>query len=113
MVEPWSKASARLSAEAADGGAHRLLFTATGRGRAARATICWPLSPGPRPPALTVCRPLPAAWCLLLAVLALSACGSDTTPPRAGQPATARRQTLARPPQRIVSIVPAVTEMLF
>jgi cobalamin transport system substrate-binding protein len=56
---------------------------------------------------------LPAACCLLLAVLALSACGNNTNPSPAEQPEPARPQAVARSPQRIVSIVPAVTEMLF
>jgi iron complex transport system substrate-binding protein len=54
-----------------------------------------------------------AARCLLPAVLlmALAACSKNTAP--AGPVPGAGRETAGRPPQRIVSLVPAVTEMLF
>jgi len=88
MTGSWSRASAQLSAGGENASA-------------------------PCPPPAARCL-LPAACCLLPAIfLTLAACGGNTTPRRAGQPAKAGRQTLARPPQRIVSIVPAVTEMLF
>lgn len=56
-----------------------------------------------------------AARCLLPAVLlmALAACGKNTPPAGAGPAPGAGRETAGRPPQRIVSLVPAVTEMLF
>jgi iron complex transport system substrate-binding protein len=56
-----------------------------------------------------------AVRCLLPAVLllALAACGKNTAPAGAGSTPGAGRETAGRPPQRIVSLVPAVTEMLF
>jgi iron complex transport system substrate-binding protein len=88
MIELRSRASAQLSAGGENGSA-----------------------PCPLPAARCL---LPAACCLLPAILlALAACGKSTAPPGAGQPATTERETAARPPRRIVSIVPAVTEMLF
>jgi iron complex transport system substrate-binding protein len=64
----------------------------------------------PHPPRLTQMtypsRLSAAAMCLALAV-ALAACGRGATPPAASG------RSPAGPPQRIVSIVPAVTEMLF
>ncbi len=57
-----------------------------------------------------------AAWCAALAAVALlaSACGGPAATGSAGRPRPERGRSPAREPaRRIVSIVPAVTEMLF
>ena len=106
MTDSWSRASALLSAGTEDGSTPLGLPTA----------CC--LLPSVWLPAARCLLPavsLPAARCLLPAVLlALIACGDNTTSTaRATQAPTTGRQTTAGTPRRIVSIVPAVTEMLF